>query len=59
MIMVRGLDIDRSKNRPQDEYHVFKDIDDMGVVIYTPNYLSNPESFVDPERNKTIYEEEY
>ncbi len=31
----------------------------MGLVIYTPKYLSDPASFVDPERNKTIYDEEY
>lgn len=31
----------------------------MGVVIYTPNHLSNPESFIDPETNETMYEGEY
>ena len=29
---------------------------DMGIVIYTPIDITNPDSFADPERNKTIYD---
>lgn len=39
MLLVKGLDMDRSKNLKEEEYHVWKDIDDMGLVIYTPKYL--------------------
>lgn len=28
----------------------------MGIAIYTPLSLSNPENFVDPEQNETIYD---
>ena len=28
----------------------------MGIVIYTPNEITNPESFIDPEKNKTMYD---
>ena len=55
--MVRGLDVDRSKNHSRKEYHEFKDIDDMGIIVYTPLHLSNPESFIDPETNEGIYDD--
>ena len=57
MVMIRGLDVDRSKNLSQNDYHMWKDIDDMGLVVYTPNYLSDPLEFINPDKNKTIYDE--
>ena len=36
MTVVRGLSVDRSKNGPEKDYHSYVDIDDMGLVIYTP-----------------------
>ncbi|KAL4504165.1 hypothetical protein ABPG72_021003 [Tetrahymena utriculariae] len=57
MVMVRGLSIDRSKNLSQNDYHMWKDIEDMGLVVYTPRYLSNPDEFINPEKNKTIYDD--
>lgn len=35
---------------------MWKDIDDMGLVVYTPRYLSDPLEFINPEKNKTIYD---
>lgn len=29
----------------------------MGLVIYTPLELTNPESFIDPKKNATIYDD--
>ena len=29
----------------------------MGLVVYTPNYLSDPLEFINPDKNKTIYDE--
>lgn len=45
--MIRGLSVDRSKNLSQNEYHMWKDIDDMGLVVYTPRYLTDPLEFID------------
>lgn len=37
MVMVRGLSIDRSENDTPKAYHKWVDIEDMGLVVYTPN----------------------
>ena len=36
MAIIRGLNIDRSLNKKESEYHRYIDIEDMGLVIYTP-----------------------
>lgn len=57
MLMVRGLSVNREENLSYKDYHTYKDIDDMGLAVFTPNYLTNPDEFIDPEKNKTIYDE--
>ena len=39
MTVIRGLSVNREENGLESEYKVFVDIDDMGLVIYTPIYL--------------------
>lgn len=56
IVMIKGLSVVRSENAGESEYHKFMDIDEMGVMIYTPHAIQNPENFVDPEQNKTMYE---
>lgn len=56
-VIVRGLKIDRSANGSEHDYHVFKDSEDMGVVVYTPLRVTDSENFVDPVKNKTIYDD--
>lgn len=56
MAMIRGLFTDRTKNRPLTDYHVHKDNEEIGLTIYTPKYLTQPDEFIDPKRNKVIYE---
>jgi hypothetical protein len=51
MIVVRGLSVVRSENFSENEYHKYVDIDDMGLVIYTPKILEDPSKFVDPKAN--------
>lgn len=29
----------------------------MGLIVYTPRYLSDPSEFIDPEKNKTMYDD--
>ena len=39
MTIIRGLSVNREDNLPEDNYHVYIDIDDMGLAVYTPKYL--------------------
>jgi hypothetical protein len=39
MTVIRGLSVNREENGLESEYKVFVDIDDMGLVIYTPIFL--------------------
>ena len=39
MTVIRGLSVNRDENGLENEYKVFVDIDDMGLVIYTPIIL--------------------
>jgi hypothetical protein len=56
MVAVRGLSVNRSENLTASEYHKYTDVQDMGLVIYTPLSLTDPIAFIDPIKNKTIYE---
>eukprot|EP01016_Furgasonia_blochmanni_P052771 TRINITY_DN8453_c0_g1_i5.p1 TRINITY_DN8453_c0_g1~~TRINITY_DN8453_c0_g1_i5.p1 ORF type:complete len:327 (-),score=54.60 TRINITY_DN8453_c0_g1_i5:287-1267(-) len=55
-IMVKGLSWDRDLNGSQKDYHKWTDIEEMGLFVFTPHTLTNPENFIDPETNKKIYE---
>ena len=56
MVMVKGLSVNREENASEKEYHKWIDIEDMGLVIYTPLDITNPENFIDPEKNKHMYD---
>ena len=47
--MVRGLNVEREENKNPSDYHKWVDIEDMGLVVYTPNNITNPQSFIDPK----------
>ena len=46
MTVVRGLSVIREENRQEDAYHRFLDIDDMGLVIYTPLEVTDEKNFI-------------
>ncbi len=56
MAVIKGLHSIREKNNAESAYHKWVDIEDMGVVIYTPLEITNPDNFIDPEKNKTMYD---
>eukprot|EP01017_Pseudomicrothorax_dubius_P011145 TRINITY_DN14112_c0_g5_i1.p1 TRINITY_DN14112_c0_g5~~TRINITY_DN14112_c0_g5_i1.p1 ORF type:complete len:322 (+),score=60.02 TRINITY_DN14112_c0_g5_i1:110-1075(+) len=56
MHMLRGLTADRAKNGSPKDYHVWEDIEDMGLTVFTPLGISDPSNFIDPEQNKRMYE---
>lgn len=64
---IRGLGLEREKNGTHADYHLFTDDEELvrifsppfdyqGLVIYTPNSLMNPDNFINPEKNKKMYE---
>lgn len=57
MTVVRGLSVDRSQNMTEDQYQTYVDIDDMGLVVYTPNYLQDTDNFVKKSESDVIYDD--
>lgn len=57
-VMIRGLSIKRSENGKETDYHVMNDIEQMGLVSFTPMGLTDPddERFIDPKLNQKAYE---
>jgi hypothetical protein len=55
MAVVRGQSVQRDQNLSEEQYHQYVDLEDRGLVIYTPLTLTEPENFIDPNSNKTIY----
>ena len=56
MAVIKGLSVNREENRPESGYHKFVDIDDMGIAVYTPNEITDPNAFIDPEKNKKMFD---
>ncbi len=56
MVFVRGVSVNRSENFAEDQYHKYIDNEDMGLVVYTPLNITDPKNFIDPEKNKTMYD---
>ena len=54
--MVRGVSVNRKENFAEDQYHKFLDNEEMGLVVYTPLEITNPKNFIDPTKNKTLYD---
>lgn len=41
--VIRGLSVNREENMSYDQYHYWRDIEDMGIVVYTPLGISDYE----------------
>lgn len=57
MVVVKGLNVERDENRDEKAYHKYVDIEDMGLVIYTPLEIQDPANFVDPKQNQKMYDD--
>lgn len=57
MVLVKGLNVERDENREEGAYHKYVDIEDMGLVIYTPLEIQDPKNFVDPKQNQKMYDD--
>ena len=56
-VVIKGLSPVRKENGSEDDYYIFNDIENMGLISYIPKYITNPENFADPLRNKEIHSE--
>ena len=56
-LLIKGITSNRQKNGNAEDYHIWSDIEDMGVTVYTHNKYSNPQNFIDPKQNESIYDD--
>lgn len=48
--------MNRDENKPPAEYFRREEEEEVGLITYTPMYLTyDNEAFINPETNKTIY----
>jgi hypothetical protein len=56
-LVIKGITSDREQNGDISQYHTWSDLDDMGITVYTEKKYSNPENFVDPKQNQSMYDD--
>lgn len=50
-VFVKGLHLERNKNKSIKNYHIWNDIKEMGMIIYSDKKLQNPDNFQDTAEN--------
>jgi len=56
-VLIKGLSPVRKENGSEDDYFIYNDIENMGLISYIPKYIANPANFSNPNRNKEIHSE--
>jgi len=56
-VIVKGLSPVRKENGSEEDYFIYNDIENMGLISYVPKYITDPNNFADPSRNKIIHDE--
>jgi len=56
-VVIKGLSPIRKDNGSEDDYFIYNDIENMGLISYIPKYIANPANFSNPHRNKEIHSE--
>lgn len=56
-VIVKGLSPVRKENGIDADYHIYNDIENMGLISYIPKYITRPENFSDPDKNKELHNE--
>jgi hypothetical protein len=56
-VVIKGLSPVRKENGADQDYYIFNDIENMGLISYIPKYIAKPENFSDPIKNKEIHNE--
>ena len=55
--VIKGLSVNRKENGTEDDYIINNDIENMGFISYVPKYITLPENFSNPDKNKVIHNE--
>mmetsp|Transcript_29377 Transcript_29377/g.33545 ORF Transcript_29377/g.33545 Transcript_29377/m.33545 type:complete len:342 (-) Transcript_29377:133-1158(-) len=55
--LIRGVSPTREENLDRGEYHFYDDLNDFGLVIYSPHNVSDPKNFVHKEVYDKIFEQ--
>lgn len=55
--VIKGLSPIRKENGSEKDYLIYNDIENMGFISYVPNYITQPQNFVDPKINDDIHKE--
>ena len=45
-VVIQGLQMDRGVNQKKEDYRVWEDEEDMGLVVCTPLHLTEPDNFI-------------
>lgn len=56
-VIVKGLSPVMKENGSEEDYFIYNDIENMGLISYVPKYITDPNNFADPARNKIIHDE--
>jgi hypothetical protein len=56
-VVIKGLSPVRKENGSEDDYYIYNDIENMGLISYIPKYIAKPENFADPIKNKEMHSE--
>ena len=56
-VVIKGLSPVRKENGSEDDYYIYNDIENMGLISYIPKYIANPQNFADPKKNKEMHSE--
>lgn len=56
-VVIKGLSPVRKENGVDEDYYIYNDIENMGLISYIPKYISDPKNFSDPVKNKEIHKE--
>ena len=52
-VVIKGLSPVRRENGSEEDYFIYNDIENMGLISYIPKYITDSENFADPVKNKT------
>ena len=56
-VVIKGLSPVRRENGSEDDYFIYNDIENMGLISYIPKYITDSDNFADPVKNKELHSE--
>jgi hypothetical protein len=56
-VVIKGLSPVRKENGSEEDYYIYNDVENMGLISYIPKFLANSDNFADPVKNKSLHSE--